>query len=103
MHTHPGKRIDIIIEMPLVKRVTGQLDQAGVTGYTVLPVLAGRGQAGPWSADSLIGAAGQMASIVCIVDPARADQVLDTVFAVVERQIGIVTVTDVAVVRPDRF
>ena len=41
MQTYPKKRIDIIIEMPLLRRVTERFDKAGVSGYSVLPVIAG--------------------------------------------------------------
>ena len=36
MQTHLKKRIDLIIEMPLLRRVTERFDQAGVSGYSVL-------------------------------------------------------------------
>jgi len=103
MQTHPKKRIDLMIEMPLLRLVMQRLDAAGVSGYSVLPVIAGSGRSGAWSADNQVGGAGQMAAIVCIVDASRVDAVLDAVFSVVARQIGIVAVSDVAVVRPERF
>ncbi|MFZ4808700.1 MAG: DUF190 domain-containing protein [Hyphomicrobiaceae bacterium] len=103
MQTHPKKRIDLLIEMPVLRRVSERLEKAGVTGYSVLPVIAGRGQTGTWSADDQIGNAGQMVAIMCIVDAAKVDTVLEAVFAVVSGQIGLVTVSDVAVVRPERF
>ncbi len=103
MQTYPKKRIDLIIEMPLLRRITERFDKAGVSGYSVLPVIAGRGRSGNWSAGGQVSAVGQMAAIVCIVDAAHVDTVLDEVFAVVEQQIGFVTVSDVAVVRPERF
>lgn len=103
MQTHPKKRIDLIIEAPLLRRVAERFDKAGVTGYSVLPVIAGRGQSGAWSAGGQVGDAGQMVAIVCIIDAGKVDAVLDEVFAVVRRQIGFVAVSDVAVVRPERF
>ena len=103
MQTYPKKRIDLIIEVPLLRRVTDRLDAAGVSGYSVVPVIAGRGRSGAWSADGQVGDAGHIASIVCIVDAGKVDDVLNMVFAVVQRQIGLVTVSDVAVVRPERF
>jgi nitrogen regulatory protein PII len=103
MQTHQKKRIDLIIEMPLLRRITERFDKAGVSGYSVLPVIAGRGQSGAWSAGGQVSEVGQMAAIVCIVDIAKVDAVLDEVFAVVRKQIGFVTVSDVAVVRPERF
>ena len=103
MQTYAKKRIELIIEMPLLRRVANRFDKAGVTGYSVLPVIAGRGKSGEWSADSQIGATGQMAMIICIVDAAKVDAVLEDVFAVVRQQIGLVAVSDVAVVRSERF
>ena len=103
MQTHPKKRIDLIIEMPLLRRVTERFDKAGVSGYSVLPVIAGRGQSGEWSASGQVSQVGQMAAIICIVDTGKVDAVLDEVFAVVQRQIGLVMVSDVSVVRPERF
>lgn len=103
MQTYPKKRIDLIIEMPLLRRITDRFEKAGVTGYSVLPVIAGRGHSGSWSADGQVSGVGQMAAVVCIVDPAKVDAVLDEVFAVVKRQIGFVTVSDVAVMRAERF
>ena len=39
MQTHIAKRVEIVIEAPLERRLTEALTAAGVTGYTVLPVL----------------------------------------------------------------
>ena len=103
MQTHPKKRIDLIIEMPLLRRVTERFDKAGVSGYSVLPVIAGRGQSGEWSASGQVSQVGQMAAVICIVDTGKVDAVLDEVFAVVQKQIGLVTISDVSVVRPERF
>ena len=103
MQTHSKKRIDLIIEMPLLRRITERFDKAGVSGYSVLPVIAGRGRSGAWSAGGQVSEVGQMAAIVCIVDVANVDAVLDEVFAVLKKQIGFVTVSDVAVMRPERF
>ena len=103
MQIHPKKRIDIIIEMPLLRRITERFGKTGVSGYSVLPVIAGRGQSGEWSASGQVSEVGQMAAIVCIVDAGKLDAVLDEVFEVVRKQIGLVTVSDVSVVRPERF
>jgi PII-like signaling protein len=103
MKTHPKKRIDIMVEVPLIQKVINLLDQQAVGGYTVLPVLAGRGQDGAWHRDGAVGRAGALVMIFCILDEARVDEVLGPLFALVTRQIGIVTVSDVQVIRPDHF
>ena len=47
--------------------------------------------------------AGRMVMVVCIIDPARLDEVLPPVYEQVERRIGILTISDVEVVRGGRF
>ena len=103
MKTYPKKRIDIMVEAPLMQRVLTVLDQQGVSGYTVLPVLAGRGKDGAWHRDGVVGRAGALVTIFCILDEARVDEVLQPLFKLVSRQIGIVTVSDVEVIRTEHF
>lgn len=103
VQTHLKKRIEIILEAPALHRLTDRLNQAGVTGYTIVPVLAGRGLEGTWSAEGLAGDAGRLVMVISIVDQAKADDVLDRVYSLLARQIGIVTVSDVQVIRADHF
>ncbi|MCU0953268.1 MAG: DUF190 domain-containing protein [Hyphomicrobium sp.] len=103
MQTYPKKRIDIMVEAPLMQRVLNLLDQQGVSGYTVLSALAGRGQDGAWHRDGVVGRAGALVMVICILDEARVDEVLEPLFKLVSRQIGIVTVSDVQVIRPTHF
>jgi PII-like signaling protein len=103
MRTYPKKRIDIMVEGPILSRVLALLDKQGVTGYSVLPVLAGRGKDGVWHRDGAIGRAGAMMLVFCILDESRVDQVLEPLFQLIQRQIGIVTVSDVQVIRPEHF
>jgi PII-like signaling protein len=103
MKTYPKKRIEIMVEAPLMRRVLSILDDQGVSGYTVLPALAGRGKDGSWDRDGLVGRAGAVVQVLCIVDASRVDAMLEPLFALVSRQIGIVTVSDVQVIRPEHF
>ena len=103
MQTYPKKRIEIMVEAPLMNRVLSILDDHEAPGYTVLPALAGRGADGSWHRDGLVGRVGSVILIICIIDKSRADSILEPLFALVSRQIGIVTVCDVEVIRPDHF
>ncbi len=103
MHTTRAKRVEIIIEAPMESRLTNVLDRSGVTGYTVLPVLGGSGQSGRWTREGQVSSAGGMVAIVCILRTERLDAMLDAVFDVVERHIGVVSITDCDVVRAERF
>jgi nitrogen regulatory protein PII len=103
MQTHPAKRVAIIIEAPMERRLRQTLESAEVTGYTILPVLGGSGQSGQWSREGQVGRAGGMIQVICIVRPERLERLLESLFAVVERHIGIVTVSDCQVLRAERF
>ncbi|MDZ7909884.1 MAG: transcriptional regulator [Gemmobacter sp.] len=103
MQTHMAKRVEIIIEAPMETRLTEALEAAGVTGFTtVLPVLGGSGRSGRWSREGQVGRAG-MVAVICLIRPERLDTLLDAAFAVVERHIGVVSVTDAQVLRAERF
>jgi nitrogen regulatory protein PII len=103
MQTHKAKRVEIIIEAPMEARLTKALNEAGVTGFTVLPVLGGSGRSGRWSREGQVSRAGGMVAVVCLIRPDRLDGLLDAAFAVVARHIGVVSVTDTEVIRAERF
>jgi nitrogen regulatory protein PII len=102
MQIHPAKRVEIIIEAPMQERLCEALVKAGVTGFTVLPVLGGSGRSGLWSREGQVGRSG-MVAVVCLIRPERLDLLLDAAFAVVERHIGVVNITDAQVLRAERF
>ncbi|MEM8950033.1 MAG: DUF190 domain-containing protein [Pseudomonadota bacterium] len=103
MKLYDAKRVAIIIEAPMQERLTDAMEQAGVTGYSVLPVLAGSGKSGQWSADDSIGRAGGLVQVICIVRPEAIDQLIDHAFPLVQRHIGIITIADCQVLRPELF
>lgn len=102
MQTHPAKRVEITIEAPMERRLRQALEDADITGYTILPVLGGSGRSGAWSREGQIGLSG-MVQFVCIIREDRLDTLLDAAFAVVEKQIGVVCVTNAQVLRAERF
>lgn len=103
MQTHRAKRVAIIIEAPMRKRLEEAFDAAGVTGYTIVPVLGGNGKSGRWSSEGQIGSSGGMVQFICIIRPERLDTLLDAAFELVEKHIGVVTVADCEVLRVERF
>jgi hypothetical protein len=44
-----------------------------------------------------------MVAVICLVAPERLDSALEAAFAVVERHIGVVNITEAQVIRPQRF
>lgn len=103
METHQAKRVAIIIEAPMRRRLEEALNAAGVTGYTVVPVLGGNGRSGRWSSEGLVGSSGGMVQFICIIHPDRLDALLEASFHLVEKHVGVVTVSDCQVLRAERF
>lgn len=103
MQTHKAKRIEITIEAIMQSRLTDALQKAGVTGYTVLPVLGGSGRSGEWSRSGQVSRGTGMVQVVCMIRPDGVDGLLEAAFSVVERHIGVVTVVDCEVLRAERF
>lgn len=103
MQTHVAKRIEIIIEAPMQRRLQEALRRAGVTGYSVLPVMGGDGASGPWSREGQVGRAGSLVAVICIVRPELKDGLLEAVLGVLDRHIGVVSVSDCEVLRAERF
>ena len=102
METHPAKRGEIIVEAVMERRLSDAIERAGVTGWTVLPVLGGSGRSGRWSREGQVARTG-LVMIVVIVREETVDALLEAAFAVVERHIGLVDVSDCRVVRAERF
>lgn len=103
MQTHQAKRVEVTIEAVMQSRLTDALKDAGVTGYTILPVLGGSGRSGEWSRSGQVSRASGMVQVICIIRPERLEALLEAAFAVVERHIGVVSVTDCEVLRAERF
>ncbi|MFK7751628.1 MAG: transcriptional regulator [Sedimentitalea sp.] len=103
METHDAKRVEITIEAVMERRLTDAIQKAGVTGFTILPVLGGSGRSGEWSRSGQVSRANGMVQVICIIRPDRVDDLLSAAFSVVERHIGVVSVTDCQVLRAERF
>jgi PII-like signaling protein len=103
MQLHRKKRVEIIIEAPLLRRLVGKLERRRVSGYSVLPVLSGSGHEGRWESTGLVGDAGRMVALICILDPAECATLIDEIYPLIASQIGIVSIADVEVIRSAHF
>ncbi len=104
MQTYRKKRVEIIVEAPALNRVLRFLQDHEVSGYTVLPALAGSGDSGRiWSREGQVGDAGRMVALIMIIDDARLAPLFDRLYSLVSRQIGIIAISDCEVVRDERF
>lgn len=103
MKTHAVKRVEIIIEAVMEARITRTLTEAGVTGFTILPVLGGSGRSGQWTREGSVGRGSGMIAVICLISPARLDALLESLFPVLDEHIGVVSVTDTQILRAERF
>jgi PII-like signaling protein len=102
MKLHLRKKLEIAIASAYVARVGELLNRHGVTGFTVLQAVMGRGSSGDWVEDSLSGA-DQHVVIMAIMKPETADALLADLQILFETYRGIATVADVQVMRAERF
>ncbi len=103
MQMHDAHRVEIIIEAVMERRLCERLIEAGVTGFTVLPVHAGSGRSGHWEREGQVSKAGGMVAVICLLRPDRVDSLLEAVFPLLERHIGVVSVCEAKVIRSERF
>jgi PII-like signaling protein len=100
---HPRLRLELIIERMALQRACTILESAGLTGYTVLPAIAGFGGGNRWNRDTDISAAGNMLVIISIGTQARVEAALEKIEQLLGRHIGVLNVSEVKVLRPERF
>jgi len=97
------KRIEIVTETALLRSIQHRFNDLGVTGYSVLSVHSGRGEAGEWSREGQITSAGEMAMIICLTTAERADAAIEAILPLLSRGRGVVSVSDVNIVRSEKF
>ncbi|WP_421791287.1 DUF190 domain-containing protein [Hyphobacterium sp.] len=103
METTAKKRLEIVIESPMVDRLCRELDKLKVKGYTVMPAVSGRGRNSNWSRRGEISDTQRMYVLFAVLDESDLSPVLDKVYDLVSHQIGIVTISDVKVIRAEHF
>lgn len=88
------KRIEIAVETVLRDEVL-RLIEPHATGYTLVPNVTGFGEHGFRD--------GHMTLIVTVVTEDHMEAILDVVMPILKERSGIVTIADVAVLRPEHF
>ena len=100
---HLKKRLELIIESPAFKRACRVLEDAGVTGYTAVPCMAGYGGGNRWRRGTDLSASRDMIMIVSIIDDDLLEPVLHNIENLIGSHIGIISVSDTSVIRDERF
>lgn len=95
------KRIEILTDQVLVRRVTDAIDAAAINGWTVLPVQSGKGRDGPWREERVMST--DKVLVVTITNNAKARALAELVAPMLGTYGMLLTMWDVEVVRGELF
>lgn len=95
------KRIEILADTPLIRRVTAAIDAAGISGWTVLPVASGSGRDGGWRDEQITGA--DKSLVLTIASAEKAAKLAEALAPVLTSHGLLLTMWDVEVIRGERF
>lgn len=102
MDIHPKKKVEIIVEVALAKRMQDKIEALGAKGYTVFPNLRGKGKWGERAKTGVFGVF-ENVMIVVIASPETARAILQAARELTAQGIGIAYMSDVEVVRDEHF
>jgi PII-like signaling protein len=100
---HNKQRFELMIERMAYKRACRILQEAGVTGYTVVPALAGFGNGSHWQRDQDISGSRDMVVIISITDDDTLAIIREKMASLLASLIGVVSISAVTVLRPEKF
>ncbi len=100
--TERRRKVDILADRPLARRIVEIIERSGVTGHTVMPVTRGGGYRGTWSDDQMSGASAKTL-IFTITTEEKAAEIVEALTPMLDTHSLRVWLTDVEVIRPDRF
>ncbi len=95
-------KIEVLVDAPLARRVTELAESVGVTGYTLLPTMAGAGRGGRWTDDQVTGAQAKVV-FVTVTSAEKSTALTEALKPLLDTYGLMLTRTTVEVVRGDRF
>lgn len=95
-------KVEILLDAPLVDLVIRIVEEAGVSGYTLLPALGGSGRNGRWREDRVSGADTKLLLLVIATED-TAETIVRGFEPLLEAYGLIVITTRVGVVRGEKF
>ena len=99
---HARKRIEIVVEAVQAERVTDLLDRLGAHGWTMLPVISGRGHNG-LRLGGIPGGVFDNVLILCIASADIAGRVVEAQAELLGARPAIVSISDTEVLRGEHF
>lgn len=102
MELHRKKRVDIVVEASCVPRILEMIEATGAKGYTILHEVSGKGHRGVRN-DSHLTDVFRNVMIIVVATEATARKIISASQPLLEDYAGIVTMSDVDVVRDEHF
>jgi PII-like signaling protein len=102
IETFTRKRVEILIDSPLAPRLVQAAADAGIAGYTLIPVQSGAGRSGTWRDDAVSGAQAKTIFLT-IASEEKANRFVEALAPNLEAYGMLLTMADVEVVRGERF
>lgn len=95
------KRIEILSDTALVRRVTDAIDRAGITGWTITPVQSGKGREGRWREERVLG--NDKVLVLTIAPQDKAMVLAEDLAPILSSHGLLLTMWNVEVIRGERF
>jgi hypothetical protein len=102
VHTFTRKRIEILLDTPHANIAIRAVHDAGIDGYTLIPVQSGAGRGGAWREDRVSGAQTKLI-LITIASAEKAARLIDMLAPILDTHGMLLTMGDVEVVRGERF
>lgn len=96
------KKIEVMVDMPLARRVIEAAERVGIHAHTLLPTVSGSGSHGSWSDDQLSGAEAKVV-FVTITSEEKANALIDALAPMLDDYGLMLVASEVEVVRGGKF
>ena len=100
--TVPRRKIEVLIDAPLLPRLMAIASGVGIGGYTLLPALGGAGRSGRWTEDQVTGAQSKL-MFMAVMSEDKATALTDALGPLLESHGLLLIASTVEVVRGGKF
>ena len=97
------KKLEIIVQGEYQDYVVDLLERAGVTGYTLVHNLSGKGSHGSHEGHLMFNADDVLVMVITAVPPDLADAILEGLSPFLDQHMGVVFSSDIQVARVGKF
>lgn len=96
------RKVEVLVDRPLLDRVLDIAERIGIAGYTIIPTLSGRGEGGRWFDDEMSGATVKV-MVYAIMREDTARSFLEALAPLLDSHSIIVASGEVEVIRAGKF